>query len=428
MSGKLKYVLASVLCLYFAILFLRFSAPADTQAVPLPLKSSVLLTSGANAPGSGGGSFESFGQVCINDYDQIVFNTTISNGLTQGGIYLLSESILTPLVVSGQSIDEVGGSFNGFRSPMINSAGDVLFFATIKGGKSRSGLFLYRNKSIKHIWLEGDVLPGTTHPSLGIIDYSLDRSGRVSFSANIFSDDYGNTSAIYFYGDNGALGALALPGQRDNSNNLIIHPSGVSYNGSSDNGAFIGSRQGPFGIVVTGAALYKYSHIGPDLFMYEAVSGGVSTTGKMHYSRPSIASDGYIGFLGPDPATPDAMSVFTGDTYASLSARLQQGAIHAPSGRSFDAFTGIQVNSRHSALISATMKDDKADPIYRYSNGLFMLTTSSLFTLELERFASVVNSANGVVVIGSYSINNNDSLVYIASYGQARQNALVMWR
>jgi hypothetical protein len=68
---------------------------------------------------------------------------------------------------------------------LLNDHGDVLFWASLKGGEVPAGLFLASDGVIKKVAARGDPLPGGGHLSFIGLTYSFNKSGIAAFEAAI---------------------------------------------------------------------------------------------------------------------------------------------------------------------------------------------------------------------------------------------------
>jgi len=117
-----------------------------------------------------------FGAVAINDSNTVVFPGFITDGTVPGskwGIFLYSNDRIDVVVLSGQQAPGTGGGsfftlglreFGApfFFPPAINNAGSIAFYAQVLNDRPfTDGLFLYSDRQIHPIVLRGEEAPGT---------------------------------------------------------------------------------------------------------------------------------------------------------------------------------------------------------------------------------------------------------------------------
>src|SRR5258708_7835523 len=119
----------------------------------------------------GGGTFAKFeDRPNVNEAGDVVFTATIAGGRAPRGIFLASKGTLTQIVAAGDSTPD-GGTFETFRlgrsAPM--KSGAALFLATLAGGKAHKGIFRASKDTITKVVAEGDSITGG-----GTFDHILD--------------------------------------------------------------------------------------------------------------------------------------------------------------------------------------------------------------------------------------------------------------
>jgi hypothetical protein len=138
----------------------------------------------------GGGTFAKFeDRPNINEAGDVVFVATIAGGKAPRGIFLASKGTLTQIVAVGDSPPD-GGTFETFRlgrsAPM--KSGAALFLATLTGGKAHKGIFRASKETITKVVVEGDSITG-----IGTFSHILDDrpsgsdDGSVSFIAEVLT-------------------------------------------------------------------------------------------------------------------------------------------------------------------------------------------------------------------------------------------------
>jgi CSLREA domain-containing protein len=112
-----------------------------------------------------GGTFSNFGVVpVVNNSNDVVFWATVNGGRAAEGIFVRSSGgVISKLVATGDAAPG-GGTFTSFQSfagtpiPVTNNLGDVSFWATRSVGGE--GVFLYSGGTVSKVASVGDSAPG----------------------------------------------------------------------------------------------------------------------------------------------------------------------------------------------------------------------------------------------------------------------------
>jgi hypothetical protein len=107
-----------------------------------------IAAAGAEAPGTGGGTFGSNFDLDINSDGQAIFANTVTGGTAgvDNGIFLFFAGSTYDLALEGQDAPlSVGGSFETFCPPVSNDSGEAVARVTITGGGPgvTEGLYLF---------------------------------------------------------------------------------------------------------------------------------------------------------------------------------------------------------------------------------------------------------------------------------------------
>lgn len=137
------------------------------------------------APGTGGQVFGTFGSVMINDLGMIVFDSRFADD-KNGGVFLFANDQLNPVVLSGaQAPGTNGRTFTSFGRTAINDAGHIAFFA--RWGSVSRGIFFFSNNTITPVALSGQVVPGSSSRFFEFYGLSLNDRDDVVFTAALDS-------------------------------------------------------------------------------------------------------------------------------------------------------------------------------------------------------------------------------------------------
>ena len=176
----------------------EFTSPAFTPPVGPGMALTTVAFQGQSAPGTGGGNFSGFGPADVpNAGGDVVFWASVSPGSVSQAVFrchiaiplatdcVTSGSTITKLVAAGDVV--LGHTITGLGAvPIINSSGDVVFFATFGGG---SGIYKLFSGSFTKVVESGDSTPaGGTYTSftapLGASVPVMNNNGDVAFFAN----------------------------------------------------------------------------------------------------------------------------------------------------------------------------------------------------------------------------------------------------
>jgi hypothetical protein len=142
---------------------------------------------GEPAPGTGGGAYDGFQSPVMNDAGDVVFPAFVSGGSgASGGLFRDSGGVDSMLALEGHSApDTGGGTFVDFLFPDQNSGGDVAFLANVTGGTAAGGVFRIVDGVASAVAVDGGVAPGTGGGTYATITSlaPINDSGDVAFSA-----------------------------------------------------------------------------------------------------------------------------------------------------------------------------------------------------------------------------------------------------
>ena len=161
----------------------EFSFPSP-NAIYLSSAGQITALARDGDPAPGGGNFSipfgnsRFGPV-TNDNGQVAFATFLTGTTGPGGIFLLSQGVLTRIVGPGDPAPD-GSTFFFADSPSINNNGQVAFFGETGFD---FGAYMYSGGKIVKIAAAGDF---AGKQQLGFVDMpQIDENGHVGFTANL---------------------------------------------------------------------------------------------------------------------------------------------------------------------------------------------------------------------------------------------------
>lgn len=207
---------------------------------------------GAAAPA--GGNYVNLYGPALNSSGKIAFYATLSGGSAGSGLFAGAPGSVQAVAVQGGAAP-AGGTYGGFSltaGPVLNTSGQVAFFATVTGGSSSQGFFAGTAGAVQAVALQGDAAPaGGTYINFGAGPL-LNTSGQVAFYAGLTG---GSSSSGLFVGAPGSLQAAALTGSAApaggsysgfGAGGNLNHSGQVAFTafltgGSANSGLFVGT-------------------------------------------------------------------------------------------------------------------------------------------------------------------------------------------
>jgi hypothetical protein len=153
----------------------------------------------------GGGMLSEFAQhpiPALNDAGTVAFIAAMTSAHADEGIFVVKDSTLTPIAVTGGDAPGViGGTFVEFDSPALNNRDEVAFVATVRHGRETfQALYLLSNGRLRKLLAEGDPFLGGGHfARFGVP--AINNRGVIAFPVTL---DHGP-----------ALGGIFVTGTRD---------------------------------------------------------------------------------------------------------------------------------------------------------------------------------------------------------------------
>ena len=170
-----------------------------------------------SAPAAGFGPSSQYGGLfshpAINNAGQITFAGSASN--VGNVIWAGAANSLQPIAVQGQTAPQTGGStFAIFLDPIINSAGDVAFRASLTGGGSASspdGIWVHADGSSHGVALKSTHAPGLASGVnfSGFNEPTLNGLGQVAFTATLSGPGVNSSNDVGLFATD-VLGKLTL--------------------------------------------------------------------------------------------------------------------------------------------------------------------------------------------------------------------------
>jgi hypothetical protein len=175
-----------------------------------------VVVAGQSAPGTGGGTFDgalnALNAHSLNAGGDVAFTDTVTGGTIGSGVFRYSGGARTSVSLEGDSAPGTGGAvYDGFESPAMNDAGDVVFPAFLVGGSGATrGLFRDSGGVGAMLGLEGDLAPDTGGGTL--VDFLFpdqNANGDVAFLSDVTG---GTATGGVFRIVGGSVSAVAVDG------------------------------------------------------------------------------------------------------------------------------------------------------------------------------------------------------------------------
>ncbi len=261
--------------LLLSISFLSLKAPAVENSGPV----SLLLYHGARnrtgdaVPGNPLASFATFGIPSINDSGQVAFTAGIRTGETFSTIVFANGGVVAQ---KGNAAPGTQTTFQSFKDPALNNAGDVAFLATLDGKPPKVGLFTSLNtntqpeivqaplaKGLSLVVLEGTALTELPGVSIDSISAFVLTDSEIYFTATLTGTGVTSANKNALFGWDGTRHLLLRTGdrlgtKRVKSFSVLDSPAPGSGQGRSAD--FDGSVV--FRVVFTNGTQALYSHDG----------------------------------------------------------------------------------------------------------------------------------------------------------------------
>ena len=102
-----------------------------------------VVLEGAALPGTGGGTLDAILFYSANASDDVAFAANVAGGTSSVGVFLQSGPTLTAIAVQGDAAPGTGGgSFDSFLMSSIGGSGAIAFRSNVSGGTTGTGIFL----------------------------------------------------------------------------------------------------------------------------------------------------------------------------------------------------------------------------------------------------------------------------------------------
>jgi hypothetical protein len=141
----------------------------------------------------------------LNGSSQIAFTANLRNttapGVDDSGIYLWDNGVLINRARENALVPEGNGRFDSFQLPVLNTSGEILFQASLRGTSGAtaddSGIYLHNGTTMLNIARENAAAPDDYGLFSGFREPVLNSGGQVAFVASLKNTPAGSDSGIY---------------------------------------------------------------------------------------------------------------------------------------------------------------------------------------------------------------------------------------
>jgi hypothetical protein len=178
-----------------------------------------LVLTGDAIPGTANFRFAGFTQAVVNTSGTIAFGASFtdpSTNLTGSGIFEIVGGQLIPVMMEGQALPDVPGSFGAlYSSPSINSSGDIVFLAYTSERPQRFvGMFEFSNGVLHRVLDFSTTVPEAPGESFfNFYDPQINDQGKILFGAQVVPNANGMVNPVaggLFLMSSNGLNAVAL--------------------------------------------------------------------------------------------------------------------------------------------------------------------------------------------------------------------------
>ncbi len=290
----------------------------------------------AGAPPPEGGVFRSFQgtPVAVNRVGQVAFKASTTTHLT-GTVYLWTAGKLKQLAFAGQAMPEGGGTFNQFTDLALNDNGQVAFSCLLVS-TSIYGVYLADGNSVSLLAKGGQASPDNNGQILtfGATTPALNNKGEIAFVAMLSGTAGGNGDNLaLFRADTNGLTQLARKGETvpgGNGRFLDFGPGlAKAVINSNSAVAFIANITGSSGGTADNAAVYIVN--GTNLIQVarkgQAAPDGNGTFASFGY--PALNNRGQLAFTatlaGTKGGSSDNEGIFVTDPALRITQAVRSG-------------------------------------------------------------------------------------------------------
>lgn len=223
----------------------------------------------------GGQVFLGFGQLRINNSDQVAFTATFEPPALGGSGLFLGSPTTAPQKIAtiGESAPGTRGTYGSFLLIGVSNTGQVAFLSNIAGGTTPRALFMGSPAGVRLVAAHGAPAPGAMSGTFNLLpgaaNYMLSPNGDVAFVANIQNDMSGINRGLWIGTASGALRTLVVN----------TDPTDTSLGGT------FGGGIGLFGMNNAGKVLFQSNPSGGAMSDYALFLKDLSRPAQLVFAR-----------------------------------------------------------------------------------------------------------------------------------------------
>jgi hypothetical protein len=326
------------------------------------------------APGTGGQLFLNFALVRINDTDQVAFLAGFEPaGLGTAGIFLGS-TVAPPAKIA--AIGDVapgtgGGTYNSFQLIGLNNAGAVAFLSNIAGGSTSRAIFIGSTSGVSKVVAQGDPAPGTTGTfNLPAPNSFLNAAGDVAFAAQVIGGAPAN-QGIWIGNSTGAPAKLIVNSDPTATSLGGTFGGAIFLHGFDDVGKAL-FRSNPVG-ATSNHALFQKDLSNPADIVFARNDTVPSGTTEVFFNtqQATVNGNGDVAFLASLQGGPFRFGWFLKESTAPTVRIAFQGDA-TPAGGTFGlegALQPAEINSNRQVAFFADILGPNAIGVFLYTPG-----------------------------------------------------------
>lgn len=391
------------------LIFLHTFPPMGCAQGSSELTLQVVTQSGAALDSEG--SFSRFGDMALNDAEQIAFIAGEGSG-----VYLQWGDSVSPLAVATQKVPGRDPLFfDLFTAVAMNNRGDVAFVASFFGSRRGAGVFLYHaeTKEIRLIVSSGDRVPGPVFASFqDFLNVFVNDTGDIAFTG-LFRD----TDVGAFFFSAGTLKPIA-----------VLNMPAPAIVGGQFTAASV-QELAPDGTVLIQAGV-QGGQASSGLFLFRggtwstAVVAGQSAPGTGgRFSRfgnaTLISTSGEVAFEGAVVGGQVAGGIFATSNGIAQPILLGGRPIPAAGQRRIVSFSPVRSNLLGQWAVQVTF-DDQA-------RGIFLFRQDAPNLVVWSARAMTGGGARRFIPTGDLALNASGILAFVGETAQPTTEGIYLW-
>ncbi len=317
------------------------------------------------------------------------------------------------VVKTGDVMTGATSAVTNITQAQINQSGQVGALISTEGLVNRSSLFRWTEGSFTRMAALGQVIPDGTASLEDIVEFRLNDSGKMAFSA--FFGTSASAHSGVFLSNEGSLTQIAKTGDSTpDGSGRFAGPTVVGFNNSNTVTLF-GEIQPSVSTVRTGVYSYRSGTLSSI-----AVSGDMAPDGSGILSPHNViatsnqSGNSVIGAFVDAPGPIHEYRIYGYDGVMHELARIGQLSLDGD-GRLLNPFSVSALNSNNQMLIQSELSATRSGLV---EVGVYRASLSHGIDTQIVRTGQSLTSESGVVTsVGSSLINNQGTVFYSVGLG-----------